>query len=82
MDAAVFTRAIEVAFGGEVIKVVGREDFIAMKLFAGGPQDLLDAKQAIEFAAAGVDVPFIGRLVQAYGSDAIANFTALFPNSP
>ena len=28
------------------LRIVGREDFIAMKCFAGSPQDLLDARSA------------------------------------
>jgi hypothetical protein len=78
MDAAVFSRAMEVAFGGEVIKVVGREDFIAMKLFAGGPQDLSDAKLAAP-SGERLDIDLIRRLVQSYGPDAVSNFKALFP---
>lgn len=38
LEAEAFLRAIDVPFVGEVLRVVGREDFIAMKLFAGGPQ--------------------------------------------
>lgn len=57
---------MEVAFGGEVIKVVGREDFIAMKLFAGGPQDLSDAKLAAPSGEC-LDIDLIRRLVQSYG---------------
>lgn len=40
LEDAVFTRVIEVAFEGEALRVVGAEDFIAMKVFAGGPQDI------------------------------------------
>jgi hypothetical protein len=36
LEAEAFLRAIDVPFVGEVLRVVGREDFIAMKLFAGG----------------------------------------------
>jgi hypothetical protein len=85
MDAGVFTRAMQVRFGGELINVVGLEDFIAMKLFAGGPQDLFDATQAREAALAStsvqLDMQLISRLVQSFGRDAIANFKAIFPES-
>lgn len=30
----------------ETLRIVGREDFIAIKCFAGSPQDLLDARSA------------------------------------
>lgn len=36
LEDAAFAKAIEVAFEGEILRVVGREDFIAMKVFAAG----------------------------------------------
>jgi len=35
----------------EILRVIGLEDFIAMKVFAGGPQDLEDARRAIAVSA-------------------------------
>jgi hypothetical protein len=81
MDPAVFSRVIAVPFAGEILKVVGREDFIAMKLFVGGPQDLSDAKHASAFGTEQLDIELIRRSVQSYGSDAVSNFKALFPKS-
>src|SRR5271155_5662907 len=46
LDPKVFSRGIEVPLLGDTLRFVGREDFIAMKCFADGPQDLLDAKDA------------------------------------
>jgi hypothetical protein len=79
MDSAVFTRAIQVPFSGEMLKVVGREDFVAMKLFAGGPLDLLDARNVSSLDPEGLDVELVRRLAQSYGSEAVSNFQALFP---
>jgi len=42
------------------LRVVGRNDFIAMKLFAHGPQDCIDAQHAL--LAAG-EVPDLERLL-------------------
>src|SRR6185436_9338291 len=47
MEEAAFSRTIEVPFQGELLQVIGREDFIAMKVFAGGPLDMEDARKAI-----------------------------------
>ena len=41
MDPAIFSRTVEVQFRGVNLRFVGREDLIAMKCFAGGPQDLM-----------------------------------------
>ena len=40
LEAEAFSRAIDVPFMGAVLRVARREDFIAMKVFAGGPQNL------------------------------------------
>lgn len=67
LEDAAFTRAIEVAFEGETLRVVGREDFIAMKVFAGGPQDISDAASALEAAADSLDLVLLRRLAERFG---------------
>jgi hypothetical protein len=47
LEPDAFARAVEIQFQGLALRVIGREDFIAMKAFAGGPQDLADAQSAI-----------------------------------
>ena len=70
LEAEAFSRAIDVPFVGEMLRVVGREDFIAMKLFAGGPQDLTDARNAIVAAQGSLDLPLLRRLTARYGRGA------------
>jgi predicted nucleotidyltransferase len=67
LDPEVFTRAIEVPFHGATLRVVGREDFIAMKCFAGGPQDLADARQAAATADRPLDVGLLRRVARRFG---------------
>jgi len=74
-DAAAFSRALTVEFLGSSLRVVGREDFIAMKCFAGGPLDLADARDAIHGAREPVDVDLLRRLSRRFGrpaADALA----------
>jgi hypothetical protein len=52
---AAFSRVVEVPFQGERLSVIGREDFIAMKLFAHGPQYLVGAGHDL-------DLPLLKRL--------------------
>lgn len=47
------------------------EDFVAMKLFAGGPQDLSDAALAVVAAGDALDVPLLKRLASGYGHSAV-----------
>jgi hypothetical protein len=72
LDPAVFLRAINVPFGGEVLRVASREDYVAMKLFAGGPQDLLDARHAYELDPQSFDEVLLRQLAGRYGKDANA----------
>jgi hypothetical protein len=69
MDPAAFARARNVTFFGESLSVVGREDFIAMKVFAGGPQDLADARQAMDFDRDALDLDLLRRLAVRFGPD-------------
>jgi hypothetical protein len=70
IDYAAFTRAIDVPFKGSSMRVIGREDFIAMKVFAGGPQDLVDASNAIDIDPESLDQSLMQRLAKRYGKSA------------
>jgi predicted nucleotidyltransferase len=72
MDPGLFSRALEVPFQDGTFKVVGLEDFIAMKAFAGGPVDLLDASHAIEAAGGSLDHQLLRRLAAGYGRESAA----------
>jgi hypothetical protein len=41
---------------------LGREDFVAMKVFAGGLQDIADAEQVIAAAQDAIDLSLLRRL--------------------
>jgi hypothetical protein len=66
-DPAVFPRAITVPFRGTDLRVIGREDFIAMKCFAAGPQDVADAKQALIAPGPPLDVDLLRRATRRFG---------------
>ncbi len=70
MDPELFSRTLEVAFLGESLRIVGREDFIAMKCFAGAPQDILDAQSAYRGAAGPVDLDLLRSVTRRFGRDA------------
>ena len=69
MDPDVYARSSLVPFSGESLRVVGREDFIAMKAFAGGPQDLSDARVAIAADPGSIDLELLRRLALRFGRD-------------
>lgn len=70
LDPKAFSRGIEVPFLGETLRIVGREDFIAMKCFAGGPQDILDARSAYHGAPGPVDLDLLRTVTRRFGRDA------------
>lgn len=70
LDAQAFSRTIEVPFHGSTLHFIGREDFIAMKVFAGGPIDLQDAERAVAANPKSLDVPLVRRLAAGFGGEA------------
>jgi hypothetical protein len=77
MQPDLFRRAIKVPFAGEELKVVAREDFIAMKLFAGGPQDLLDAKHTRSVDPNSLNIPLLTEIAKQYGRATVENLEQL-----
>jgi predicted nucleotidyltransferase len=76
-DPEAFSRTLDVSFEGAALRIVGLEDFIAMKLFAGGPLDLDDARRVLRAAGSSVDVTLLRRVTRAYGVEASAHLDAL-----
>jgi hypothetical protein len=70
LDPAAFGRAFDVPFHDARLRVIGLEDFIAMKLFAHGPQDIEDARFALAAARDRLDVTLLERLAARYGKQA------------
>ena len=73
MDPAILSRSVEVPFMGVSLRIVGREDLIAMKCFAGGPQDLVDAQSAYRSAQGPVDLDLVRAVARRFGRDAADN---------
>ena len=67
MTDAVFARTIDVEFMGERIRVIGVEDFIAMKVFAGNPKDVSDVVGVLRVSHDRIDVALLKQLVKPYG---------------
>jgi predicted nucleotidyltransferase len=70
MDPELMSRTRQVRLAEAVLEVVGREDFIAMKAFAGGPVDLADARAVIDLDRESLDLELLRRLAQRFGRDA------------
>jgi hypothetical protein len=77
LDPGAFSRSVELIFHGVALRVIGLEDFIAMKIFAGGPQDLADARAAIMAAGERLNQPLAKSLAQRFGQDVAATLERL-----
>jgi hypothetical protein len=77
LDPQAFSRTVEVPFQGSTLLVIGREDFIAMKVFAGGPIDLQDAERAVAANPVSLDVHLVRRLAAGFGRDASEAFESI-----
>lgn len=77
VEPQAFSRVVEVPFQGSTLKFIGREDFIAMKVFAGGPMDLVDATRAVAASRDSLDFDLMRRLAKRYGVDAAESLERL-----
>ena len=73
LDPKAFSRTVEVPLEGTRLRFVGREDFIAMKVAAGSPIDLLDAENAIAADPKSLDVELVRNLGLRFGTSAAAS---------
>jgi len=80
MDPSAFSRTVEVPFMGVNLYIIGREDFIAMKCFAGGPQDLPDAQSAYRSAQGPVDLDLLRAVTRRFGRDAADKLEQVLAN--
>ena len=78
LDPQVLSRTVDIPFSGETIRVVSREDFIAMKCFAGGPQDLEDARVALRTAGDTLDLDLLRKVTRRFGRHAADGLEQIF----
>jgi len=71
MDPEALNRTRQVALAGTTLEIVGREDFVAMKAFAGGPVDLADARAVMDLDRGSLDVELLRRLAQRFGRETV-----------
>jgi predicted nucleotidyltransferase len=69
-DPDAFSRTLVVPFQGDTLRIVGREDFIAMKCYAGRPQDIADAQAALRRRDSATDIDLLRRLTRRFGREA------------
>lgn len=67
LDPAAATRTVRSDFEAVSLRVVGLEDLIAMKLYAGGPQDLEDVRRIISLSRTALNLTLLRELALRFG---------------
>lgn len=81
LDPAAMERSREVTLSCFPLRIIGREDFIAMKVHAGGPQDLADARAVIATDPTSLDLDLVRRAAAGFGRDAATRLESLLSNA-
>ena len=71
MDPEALSRTRQVSFAGATLEIAGREDFVAMKAFAGEPVDLADARAVMDLDRGSLDMDLLRRLAQRFGRETV-----------
>lgn len=74
---AIFSRTVEAEFMNAKIRMIGLEDFIAMKMLAGGPRDMSDIAGVLKVSCDRVNLALLRELVRKYGKTALARLDRL-----
>lgn len=82
MSSDFISRTVKAALLGVKLKMIGAEDFIAMKVFAGGPRDLEDARGVMEVSGGSIDYSLLKRLAAKYGPRTMSRLNDLLEASP
>lgn len=73
----VFSRTVEAKVAGKPVRLVGVEDFIAMKIFAGSPKDIADVAGVLKVSGKKINKALLKKLVQGYGKAASRKLESL-----
>jgi len=67
LDAGTVSRTVSCAYEETPLHIVGLEDLIAMKLFAGSFRDIEDIRQLLSVSKERVDLPLLQQLALRFG---------------
>lgn len=77
MDTGAYKRLQTAEFQGAEVRMIGCEDLVAMKAFAGKPKDMMDAAGILAVSGQTLDRPLLRRLTQKYGERALDRLNLL-----
>lgn len=71
MNDDAFGRVEEVRFMGVQIRIISREDFIAMKVFAGSPKDIQDVLDVLQASREAIDLAQLKKIIVSFGPSCV-----------
>jgi predicted nucleotidyltransferase len=77
MEKAVLDRCRNTTLLGSSVRIIGAEDFIAMKVFAGSAKDLGDVQAVLEVSGETLDMPLLRRVTRRYGAEEAKTLTSM-----
>ena len=81
MREEAFVLAEESTFMGSKIRIVGMEDFIAMKIFAGGPKDIEDVRGVLRISSKKINLALLKDVSAQYGRNVVKKLEVLLKES-
>jgi hypothetical protein len=82
MDLDAVSRCVSASLMESSIRIIGAEDLIAMKIFAGGPQDLEDVRGIFQVSGHLLNLELLRSLTQRYGDDSANELAELLKKFP
>jgi hypothetical protein len=82
MDPDAVGRCLNTQMLDSMVRVIGAEDLIAMKLFAGGPQDVMDVRGILQVWRERLDPDLLQRVTRRYGTDVLETLNKLLEEFP
>ncbi len=81
MGAKVFSRTTDAEFMGCSVRIIGLEDFIATKIFAGGPVDIRDCLGVLKISGSQVNWILLKKITAGYGKDCLKLLSKILKNN-
>lgn len=82
MDPDAVHRCFTTQMLDSMVRVIGAEDLIAMKLFAGGPQDVMDVRGILQVWRERLDANLLRQAARRYGVDVLSALDKLLEEFP
>jgi hypothetical protein len=82
MDPDASKRCINAPIMDAMVRVIGAEDLIGMKMFAGGPQDVLDVRGILQVWGERLNPDLLRKVARRYGRDVAGELDKLLLEFP